>query len=97
MANYTFKSSFTTCLLHLKGKDVFRFSKWLVEYPPSNDNDSQHPDHVNLSRPQITVLIVEPNIVDDVHMQQPLSNFSKLLPLVSWGGLELKENICVDS
>jgi hypothetical protein len=29
-------------------------------------------------------------------MQQPPSSFSKLLPLVFQGGLELKENIYVD-
>jgi hypothetical protein len=32
--------------------------------------------------------------VDDIEMQQSPSN--KLLPLVSYGGLELKESICVD-
>jgi hypothetical protein len=97
MTNYTSKSSFITHLLHLKEKYVFRSSKWIVDCTLNIDNDSNHLNHVIFSRPQVTVLIVEPNIVDNVHMQQPLSNFNKLLPLVSWSGLELKENIYVDS
>ncbi len=47
---------------------------------------------------QVTIFATTPDIVDDVHMQQPPSSSSKLLPLVSRGhGLELKESICVDS
>jgi hypothetical protein len=45
---------------------------------------------------QITIIIVESNIMDDVHMQQQPSSSNKLQPLVFQGGLELKENICVD-
>jgi hypothetical protein len=39
---------------------------------------------------------IEPNILDNVRMQQPPSGPSNLLPLVFRGGLELKENIFVD-
>jgi hypothetical protein len=53
-------------------------------------------DHVNFFCPWIFVFAAKPNILDDVHIQQPPSGSSKLLPLVSQGGLELKENICVD-
>jgi hypothetical protein len=48
------------------------------------------------SHPQVTIPIVEPNIMDNVHMQQPLSSFGKLLPLVYYGGVELKESLYVD-
>jgi hypothetical protein len=51
---------------------------------------------VNFFHPWITIPLVEPNIMDHVHMQQPPSSSSKLLPLVFQGGLELKESICVD-
>ncbi len=51
---------------------------------------------MNFFCPQVTVLVAETNIVDDVHMQQLPSSSSKLLPLVFRGGLKLKENICAD-
>jgi hypothetical protein len=51
---------------------------------------------VNFFHPQVTIPIAERNVVDDVHMQQSPSSSSKLLLLVLQGGLELKENICVD-
>jgi hypothetical protein len=51
---------------------------------------------VNLSHPRITVLTAQPNVVENVNMQQSPYYSSVCLPLVSQGGLELKENICVD-
>jgi hypothetical protein len=39
---------------------------------------------------------VEPDIVEDVHIQQLPSSPSNLLPLLFQGGLKLKENICVE-
>ncbi len=51
---------------------------------------------VNFSRPWVYVPIVEPNVVEDVHIQQSPSSSNDLLPLLSWSGMELKENICVD-
>jgi hypothetical protein len=96
MANYTSKSSFTNCLSHLEGEKVFGSSKQPASCPLGANNDSHHLDCVNFSCPHVTVPIVEPNIVDDVHMQQPPFNSSKLLPLVSKGGLKLEKKICVD-
>ncbi len=96
MANYTSKLSFTNHLSHLEGEEVFGSSKRPANCLPSIDNDSHCLDYVNFSCPGVTVFIVEPNIMDDVHMPQPPFRFSKLLPLGSWGGVELKENICVD-
>jgi hypothetical protein len=51
---------------------------------------------VNFSRPWIIVIVLQPNIFKDVSMQQPPTSSNACLPLVSWGGLELKENIYVD-
>jgi hypothetical protein len=96
VANYTSKSSFTNCLPHLKGEEVFGSSKWPTNCPPSVDNDSHYLDRVNFSSPRIITFAIEPNVMDNVHMQQPPFSSSKLLPLVSWSGLELKEGICVD-
>jgi len=96
MANYKSRLSFTNCLPHLKGKEVFRSSKQPIDCPPNVGKDSHRPNCVNLSHPWITILAIKPNIVDNVHMQQLPSSSNKLIPLVSWGGLELKENICVD-
>lgn len=92
--NFISKLSFTNCLLHLEGKEVFRFSKWLTDYPHGVDNDSHCSDCVNFSHPRGIVLATEPDIVDDVHMQQLPSSSNKLLPLLFQGGLELKESIC---
>ncbi len=97
VANYMFKSSFTNQLSYLKGKEVFGSSKWLANCPPNPDTNSHHPNFLNFFYPRVTILVIEPNIVDDVHMQQPPFSSNKLLPLGSWSGLELKENICVDS
>ncbi len=96
MANYLSRSSFTNCLPHLKGEEIFGSSKQFVDFPLSTNNDSHCLDHVNFSCPWVTIPTVEPNIVNDVHMQQQPFNSSKLLPLVFRSGLELKENICVD-
>ncbi len=97
MANYTFGSSSTNCLPRLKGEEVFGSSQQLVDCPLGINNDSHCPNHVNFSHPWIIVLIAKPNIVNNVHMQQPPSSSSKLLPLVSRGGLELKESVCVNN
>ncbi len=51
VANYTSRSSFKNHLLHLEGEEVFRFAKWHVDYPPSVNKDSHHPNRVNLSCP----------------------------------------------
>jgi hypothetical protein len=96
MANYTSKSSFTNRPPHLKGEEVFGSSKRHVGGPFGANNNSHHPNHVNFFHPQITILVIEPNVVDNVHKQELPSNSSKLLHLVFQGGLELKENICVD-
>ncbi len=75
---------------------TFESIKELGSAPPLGaNNDSHHPNYVNFSHPWVTIPNVEPNIVDNVHMQEPPSNFSKLLPLVSHGGLKLKGSICI--
>jgi hypothetical protein len=43
-----------------------------------------------------TIPTIQSNIVKNVGMQQLPYGFSACLPLVFQGGLELKENICVD-
>jgi hypothetical protein len=43
-----------------------------------------------------TIHVTQFDIVGDVGMQQPPFGSNVFLPLVSQGGLELKENICVD-
>jgi len=46
--------------------------------------------------PQVSIPAPKPNIVEDVHVQQLPFSSNDSLPLLSWGGLELKENIYVD-
>ncbi len=96
VVDYMFEFSFSNHDLHLEGEEVFRSTKRPTDYPLGVNNDSYRLDHVNFSCPWIIVLAIQPNIVDDVGMQQLPSGSSAFLPLVSWGGLELKENICVD-
>jgi len=96
LANYIFVFTFFYRILHLKGEEVCGYAKLPTNYPPSVNNDSRHLDHVNFSRPRITVHVVQPNVVGNIGMQQPPYGFNACLPLVSWGGLEFKENICVD-
>jgi len=94
--NYMSRSSFTYHLLHLEEEEVFGFAKWHVDCPPSGDNDSHCPNCVNFSCPWITNPTTKSNIVENVLMRQLHFGFSNLLPLVPWGGLELKETICVN-
>jgi len=96
MAYYMSESSFTNWLLHFKGEEVFGSAERSINFPPNIDNDSHHPNCVKFFCPRIIVLAVEPNIMDNVRIRQPPFGPSNLLPLVSRGGLELNENICVD-
>ncbi len=81
VANDMFGLSFANHLSHLEGEEVFGSSKRSTNCPPNIDNDSQCPNHVNFSRPQVTIPTVE-HIVDHVPMQQLPSSSNKLLPLV---------------
>ncbi len=89
---FFYKNSMMKCG-HLEGEEVFGSSKRFADPPLNTNNDSHRLDHVNFSCPWVTIHAVEPNIVNNVHMQQLPSNSSKLLPLVFQSGLELKENI----
>jgi hypothetical protein len=59
------------------------FAKRLANCPLGANKDSHHLDCVNFSHPWVTVLVVEPNIVEDVQIQQSPFGSSNLLPLVS--------------
>jgi hypothetical protein len=97
VANYTFGSFFTNCLPQLEGEKVFGFIKRPIDYPLGVDKDSHCPNRVNFFHPWVSILAIKLDIVEDVHVQQlPPIGSSDLLPLLSQGGLELKENICVD-
>ncbi len=91
MAYYMSESSFTNWLLHFKGEEVCGFAKRSINFPPNIDNDSHHPNRVKFFCPRIIVLAVEPNIMDDVRIQQPPFGPSNLLPLVSRGGPKLNK------
>ncbi len=96
VANFTSKSSFFYYTLHFKGEEVFGSTKQPANCLRGVNNEFHHPYHVNFSRAQITVIVVQPNVVENVGMQQLPCCYSVYLPLVSQGGLKLKENICVD-
>jgi hypothetical protein len=68
MANYTSICSFLYRALHLKGEEVFRFVKQLVNCPLGEDNDFHRPNRVNFFRPQVTILAIQPNVVENVGM-----------------------------
>jgi hypothetical protein len=68
MANYMSGSSFFYYVLHLKGEEVFGSAKQPTDFPPNVNNDSHFHDYVNLSRPQITIHVAQPNIVRNVRM-----------------------------
>jgi hypothetical protein len=91
MANYTSGSSFSYCVLHLEGEEVFGSAKWFVNCFLGAKNDFHRPNHVNFSHPQVTFIIVQPNLVKNVGIQQWPCGFSAWSPLVSWGGFELKK------
>ncbi len=75
---------------------MFGFAKRLIDCRLNENKNSHHPNYVSFSCPQITILAIELDIVEDVHIQQPPFGSINLLPLVFQDGLELKENICVD-
>ncbi len=95
LANYMFVFTFFYHILHLKGEEVCGSAK-RPNYPPSVNNDSHHLDHVNFSRPRVTIHVAQPNVIGNIGMQQPPYGSNACLPLVSCRGLEFKENICVD-
>jgi hypothetical protein len=70
VANYTSGSFFTNCPPHLEGKEVFGFAKQLVNCVLSIHKDSHHFDHMNFFCPQVSVMAIKPNIMEDVHFQQ---------------------------
>jgi hypothetical protein len=70
--------------------------KRLVDCPLNAKDDSHCLNHVNFSHPQVTVPTIQPTIIRNVGMQQWPCGYNACSPLVSQGGLELKENICVD-
>ncbi len=82
MANYMFGSSFSYYVLHLEGEEVFGSAKQLANCPLGAKNDSHRPDHVNFSRPKVTIIITQPNVVNNVGMQQRPCGFSACSPLV---------------
>jgi hypothetical protein len=82
--------------LHFEGQEVFGSIEQPISYPCGANNDFHRPYHVNFSHAQVTILVVQPNVVENVGMQQLPYCSSAYLPLVSRGGLELKRNICVD-
>jgi hypothetical protein len=51
VANYTFGSSFTNCLLHLKEKEVFGFVMQLINCPLGANKNSHHPNCVSFFCP----------------------------------------------
>jgi hypothetical protein len=92
VANYTFESSFTNCLLHLEEEKVFGSTKRFTNCLPSVNNDSHRLDRVNFFHPKVSVLTTKPNIVEDVCMHKPPFSSNNLLPLVFQGGLQLMAN-----
>jgi hypothetical protein len=68
MANYTSISSFLYRTLHLEREEVFRFAKQPVNCPLGEDNDFHRPNRVNFFRPQVTILAIQPNVVENVGM-----------------------------
>jgi hypothetical protein len=59
--NYTFGSSFSYCVLHLKGEEVFGFAKQFIDCPLGAKNDYHCPNDANFSHPWIHV--GQPNVV----------------------------------
>jgi hypothetical protein len=96
MTNYMFGLSSSYHIPHLKNQEVFGSAKWPIDCPPDVDNDFHHPDRVNFFRPQVTVPTTQPNVVQNVNMQQLPCGSNACSPLVSRDGLELKANICVE-
>jgi hypothetical protein len=93
VVNFTYGSSFTNHLLHLKGKEVFGFVKQLADCLPCADKDSHHPNHMNFSRPRVSISASKPDFVEDVHIQQSPSSSSDSMFLLFRGGLKLKAHL----
>jgi hypothetical protein len=68
MGNYMFKFSFSYCILHLEGEEVFGSTKESINSLPSAKNDFHHFNRVNLFHPKVTVPIAQPNVVGNVSM-----------------------------
>ncbi len=62
---------------------MFGFAKPLVDCPPGTNEHSHRANHVNFSHPWVFVLVLEPNFLKDVHIQQLPFGFSDSLPSLS--------------
>jgi hypothetical protein len=71
VANYMFGFSFSYYASHLKGEEVFGSDKRPIDCLFGANNDYHCPDHVSFFRPQVTVPVVQPNVVGSLGMQQP--------------------------
>jgi hypothetical protein len=91
VANYTFGSSFFSRALHLKGEEVFGSTKWHVDCPFYANNDLHRLNRVNFFHPWITILIVQPNVVENVGMKHLPCGSSACSPLASQGGMNWRK------
>ncbi len=82
VVNYTSGSSFFYRTPHLEGEKVLRSTKQPVNCPFGANNDFHSHNCVNFSCPQVIVLVVQPNIVKNVGMQQLPCGSGVCLPLI---------------
>jgi hypothetical protein len=66
VANYNFRSSFTTQTLHLEGEAMFGSTRRGANFLPSADDGLHKLDRVNFSCPCVVVLTCQPKSVDNL-------------------------------
>ncbi len=94
--NYKDGWSFMIHISHLEGEKVFGLAKHCVNYPHGANGDSHRPNNVNFSHPWMASPATSSNNVQNVptHPMPFASHY--VLPIFSWGGLEIKDIISIN-
>jgi hypothetical protein len=96
VANFTFKSSFTTQILHLEAEEVFGSTKHIAYFLSSAYDESHRLDCFNFSRPRVVVPTCQPNNVDNLSIPKSPCVAQNMFPTLFQGGVTINEIMCGD-
>ncbi len=96
VANYTFKSSFTTQTPHLEGEAMFGSAKCGANFSPSVDDESHKHDRINFSCPHVVVPACQPKSVNNLSILGSPCVAQNMFLIRSQSGIMVNEIMCGD-